>query len=184
MTLCRRAGLLLVAGFALCAGTAPPLFAQPPAGPDTARQRAEIAKLSWMVGTWEGDAWVQRGPERTELRQHETVSTRLDGLALLVEGEGRAKNDPSKVLFRALGVVQWDHYAGGARLSSWTGEGHGSVSPMTITPTGFVWELTIPSGKVRYTATFAAGVWTEIGEWSPDGTTWSKFMEMNLKKTG
>lgn len=163
---------------------APSLAAQAPKPPDTALQKAEIAKLSWMVGTWEGEAWIQRGPERTEVSQRESVSARLDGLALLVEGEGRSRGDASKVLFRALGVITWDAYAGGARLSSWTGEGYGSVSPMTITPSGFTWELTTPGGKVRYTATHAAGVWTEIGEWSADGATWSKFMEMNLRKSG
>jgi hypothetical protein len=112
-----------VLAIVVAAGTVPAL-AQAPAPPDSAKMKTEIAKLGWMIGTWEGDAWIQRGPEKIELRQKETVALRLDGLALLVDGEGRPKSDPSTVQYRALGVLYWDAYANGLKLNSWTGEGY------------------------------------------------------------
>jgi hypothetical protein len=180
----RRARFTLpVLALVVAAGTAPAL-AQAPAPPDSAKMKTEIAKLGWMIGTWEGDAWIQRGPEKIELRQKETVALRLDGLALLVDGEGRPKSDPSTVQYRALGVLYWDAYANALKLNSWTGEGYSAISNATILPDGVRWELATPNGKLRYTAKNVGGTWNEIGEWSADGTTWSKFMEMNLKKGG
>jgi hypothetical protein len=161
-----------------------PLAAQAPTPPDTAKMKAEIAKLSWMIGTWEGDAWIQHGQEKLEMRQKETVALRLDGLSLLIDGEGRAKSDPSKVQYRALGVLYWDPYSNGAKLASWTGEGHAAFSSVTIGKESVIWELATPQSKIRYTAKKVGAAWNEIGEWSADGKTWTKFMEMNLKKSG
>lgn len=180
----RRCDRLLFSLVLVTALAAPLPGEGPSATPDLARQKTELAKLAWMVGSWEGDAWVQRGSMRTEVKQKETISTRLDGLSLLIEGEGRSKADPAIVVFRALGVLYFDHYAQGFRLASWTGEGYSAVSPANLTADGFTWELTTPGGRVRYVASHAAGTWSEIGEWSVDGKAWSKFFEMTLKKTG
>ena len=46
------------------------LVAQAPTPPDVAKHKAEIAKLSWLVGSWEGDAWTQhRREERAKSRE-------------------------------------------------------------------------------------------------------------------
>lgn len=178
---CRLAWLALLATSLVALA---PATAQAPAAPDVAKHKAEIGKLSWMVGTWEGEGWSQRGAERIEFLQTERVSLKLDGQTLQVEGEGRSKADASKVAFRALGVVFYDPYANGVRLVSWTQEGHWAVSPMTVDASGFRWELKTPNGTVRYTTKRDGATWNEVGEWSPDGATWSKFIEMNLKKKG
>ena len=40
-----------------------------------------------------------------------------------------------------------------------------------------------PTGRVRFTiALTPAGEWSEIGEYSRDGTAWAKFFAMTLKK--
>ncbi len=163
---------------------ATPLDAQAPPMPDLARHRAEVEKLAWMVGTWEGEAWHQRGPQRTEIVQKETVALRLDGLAILIEGEGRSKTAPDQVLFRALGVVAFDEAVQGLRLSTWTGEGRGMVTHVDPTETGFTWGFEVPQGVIRYTITRGDGTWHEIGEFTADGAAWNKFFEMTLKKTG
>ena len=158
------------------------LVAQAPAPPDVALHKAEVAKLSWMVGTWEGDGWSQRGEVKSEFRQSEKIALKLDGQTLELEGEGHSKADASKVVFRALGVVFYDPYAKGVRLASWTDQGYWAVSPMTVTAKGYSWTIDLPNNKTRYTATLSGGKWSEIGEWSADGKSWAKFFEMNLTK--
>ena len=159
------------------------LVAQAPTPPDVAKHKAEIAKLSWLVGSWEGDAWTQKGPEKYEVRQTETITLKLDGQTLQIDGEGRTRSD-SRVVYRALGVIFYDPYANGMRVASWTDSGYWAVSPMTITKDGYSWMIDLPNSKTRYTATFSGGKWTEVGEWSADGKSWTKFLEMNLTKKG
>ena len=158
------------------------LVAQAPAPPDVAKHKAESGKLAWMVGTWEGEGWSQRGQEKSEFTQTEKIELKLDGQTLLLEGEGRAKADPSKVVFRALGVVFFDPYGGGTKLTSWTDQGYWAVSPFTVKANGYSWEIALPNNTTRYTAKVSGGRWNEIGEWSGDGKTFTKFFEMNLTK--
>jgi len=160
------------------------LVAQAPTPPDVAKHKAEIAKLSWLVGSWEGDAWTQSGSEKIEMRQSETISLKVDGQTLQIDGEGRTKAAPSQVAYRALGVVFYDPYANGMRLASWTDKGYWAISPMTVEKNGYSWMIDLPNSKTRYTAKFAGGTWNEVGEWSADGKSWTKFLEMNLKKKG
>ena len=171
-----------LAGSILLLATA--LVAQAPTPPDVAKHKAEVGKLSWMVGTWEGEGWSQRGSEKVEFVQTERIATKLDGQTLGVEGEGRSKTDASKIVFRAVGVVFYDPYSSGVKLASWTDNGYWAVSPMTITKNGYSWIIDLPNSKTRYTATVAGGKWNEIGEWSADGKSWTKFLEMNLTKKG
>lgn len=174
----------LALAFAVALAGSSPLAAQAPPMPDLARQRAEVEKLAWLVGTWEGEAWHQRGPQRTEILQKETVALRLDGLAILIEGEGRSKTAPDEVLFRALGVLAFDETAQGLKLSTWTGEGRSMTTHADPTETGFTWGFEVPQGVIRYTVTRGEGTWHEVGEFTADGAVWNKFFEMTLRKTG
>ena len=106
----RRAALLALS----LAWFAPVAGAQPP-GPDLARQRGAMQQLSAWAGTWSGEGWMQRGPERGEFLIHETITPKLDGLALLVEGRGTDKAQPDRVVPRPLttasvadGVLRFD----------------------------------------------------------------------------
>jgi hypothetical protein len=168
--------------FALLLPIAAPLRAQAPPMPDLDRQRAEVAKLAWMIGEWSGEGWMQRGPERHEFTQTESIRAALDGLALIVKGEGRSKSDPERVIHRALGVLAFDEAAGGLRFSTWTGEGRSTVAEVEPTAAGFVWGFSTPSGRIRYTVVHDEGTWTEIGEFSRDGESWMKFFEMTLRR--
>src|SRR6185503_21046740 len=74
-------------------------------------QRQEMKKLDWFVGHWKGSGWIQMGPQgRREFTQTETVEAKLDGLVLVVEGSGKAKEDGSTV-HAALAFVSYDHHA-------------------------------------------------------------------------
>ncbi len=157
--------------------------AQAPRPPDVGKQRAEVAKLAWMVGSWEGEGWIQRGPERTEFRQSETITLRLDGLLMEIEGVGRSRSDPKQVHFHALGYLSWNEADGTLRLASWTSEGRTANATAEATEGGLVWGFDTGMGKVRYTITRRGERgWHEIGEFSADGAAWSQFFEMTLEK--
>jgi hypothetical protein len=169
--------------FALLLPIAAPLRAQAPPMPDLDRQRAEVAKLAWMIGEWSGEGWMQRGPERHEFTVRESIRSELDGLTLLVRGEGRAKTEPERVVHLALGVLAFDEAAGGLRLSSWTAEGRSVVAEVEPTATGLVWSFAAPSGHIRYTVVHDGETWAESGEFSRDGENWVKFHEMTLRRS-
>src|SRR5688500_1067507 len=73
--LCTIAGLILLLPGSQAAA----------AGPSPA-ELAAIKKLNFLVGTWEGEGWSQRGPQRETYKGSETVRSKLQGKALLVEG--------------------------------------------------------------------------------------------------
>src|SRR5213083_453298 len=61
-------------------------------------QRREMKKLDWFVGHWKGTGWIQMGPQRRhEFTQTETIEAKLDGLVLVIEGSGKAKENGSTV---------------------------------------------------------------------------------------
>ena len=67
-----------------------------------------MGKLAFLVGKWEGEASLLRGPgEWVALHQSEEAQYKLDGLILVIEGVGRTKSDGHSVL-QALGVISFD----------------------------------------------------------------------------
>lgn len=83
-------------------------MAQTPRSPDTEAQRSALKKLDFLVGTWSGEARVQRGPgEPLELVQSEEAQYKLDGLILTIEGIGKTKAE-GKVALQAFAVVSYD----------------------------------------------------------------------------
>ena len=84
----------VVAGFLLVVGGS---VAAAQSGPDSAgaeAQRAEMKKLDWIVGQWKGEGWIQMGPKRQDFVGTESVRRKVGGVALLVEGNFRAKGAP------------------------------------------------------------------------------------------
>jgi hypothetical protein len=76
--------------------------------PDLDKQSVAMKKLSFLVGTWSGQAHVQRGPgEPTVLVQTEVAQYKLDGLVLMIEGIGRTVND-NKPMLQALAIISYD----------------------------------------------------------------------------
>src|SRR6516225_2017290 len=76
--------------------------------PDLTAQRAAMRKLGFLVGKWNGEARLLRGPgEWMNLHQSEEAQYKLDGLILVIEGVGRTKSDRHPVL-QAFGVISFD----------------------------------------------------------------------------
>ena len=149
----------------------------------------EMKKLDFLAGEWKGEAWYQMGPnaKREYVLQHEKVTPRAGGNALLIEGVGRAKKEDGtagEVVHDALAMLRWDDAAKKYRFSTAVA-GRGTAEPdFDVTgPNKAVWSMSVPQGTMRYTITLTEkGEWLEVGEFSRDGEKWSKFLEMTLAK--
>ena len=86
------------------------VFAQPQR-PNVKAQGEAMKKLTFLVGTWTGDALTAGANEKIKVKQTEEVSFKLDGLVLLIEGTGRNPEN-GEVMFRALATVSYDDAAG------------------------------------------------------------------------
>jgi hypothetical protein len=146
--------------------------------------RAEMKKLDWLVGRWKGAGWIQMGPQgRKEFTQTETIQARLNGLVLIIEGEGKAKEDGSTV-HSALAFVSYDDRAKTFRWRAFTADGRQTDTTAKVDTHALEWGLEIPQrGRMRYTIKLNdKGEWFEIGEMSQDGQKWNKFFEMTLQR--
>ena len=147
-------------------------------------QRAEMKKLDWLVGHWKGTGWMQMGPQgRKEFTQTETNQWKLDGLVLLIEGQGKSKVDGSTV-HTALAFVSYDEGAKTFRWRAFTAEGRQTDAVAKVGANSLEWGVEISQrGRMRYTIKLNdKGEWFEVGEMSQDGQTWQKFFEMTLQR--
>jgi len=157
---------------------------QPPAGPN----KAEMKKLDFLAGKWTGEATVAVGKETKTIKQTEDVQFKLDGTVLLVEGTGRGKlpgKDEEGVIFNALGVISYDAAAKKHKIKAYRMEGQSVDADLALTDKGFVWGFKEPQRgvEVRYTMTInPKNEWYELGEYTLDGKTWTKFIEMTLTR--
>ena len=113
---------------------------------------------------------------------------RLDGLVLVVEGLHHAKladGTAGKVVHHALAIASADP-AGGFRFSTFLADGRAADARGNWENGKFVWAPPAPPGRqIRYIIDWTvADRWSEIGEMSTDGATWTKFFEMNLSPSG
>jgi hypothetical protein len=154
----------------------------------TIKEKMKI--FSVWVGRWQGEGSIQMGPgEPKKSKVEEKIESKLEGTVLLIEGIGKAPDPATKqeaVVHHALGIVSFDPASGQYKLRSHLKDGRSTDAWLITTGENkFQWGFDIPGrGKTRYSIALdpAAKTWNEIGEYSADGNTWSKFFEMNLKK--
>ena len=153
---------------------------------DPDRWLAAMRRLDYMVGTWRGEGWIEMQGARHAFHGQETVQRKLRGVALLVEGDFRARfaGAAEEVpVHTTLGVISFDPRAQAYRFDSWLATGGSGRHELQLTTDGWQWEIEHPQGVVRYRASFTpAGEWREIGERSTDRRSWSRFFEMTLTK--
>ena len=167
-----------------------PGWTHPLAGQSAAPPRAVVAlrQMGFLIGEWDGDGWIQAGPERRTFREHENVRYAAGGAVVVVDGKGTVTSaGPAQgtIGHLAFAVMSYDSASSTFRWRAFRKEGDEIQDQPTVSDRKLVWGFGVPSaGRVRFTITLnAAGDWWEIGEYSPDGTTWSKFFEMTLKKS-
>lgn len=154
-------------------------------GPDLAVQRAAMARLAGWAGDWVGEAAVTFPAPRT-IYQSEHIETDMDGLLLVIHGNGYADSSregaPS---FRALGVISYDDRRGLYEFRVYN-DGRASTAEARFLDDGRLqWSMNFAPVLIRYTISFGDGRWNEIGEMSRDnGATWARTIEMNLVRAG
>jgi len=144
----------------------------------------EMKELEWLVGSWKGNGWMQMGPQGPrEFTISEIVQSKLDGLVLVIDGQGKSKADGS-VVHTALAFVSYDERAKTFRWRAFTAEGRQTDTEAKVGANTVEWGVEIPPrGRMRYTIKLnEKGEWFEVGEMTQDGQTWHKFFEMTLQR--
>lgn len=169
-----------------CSLVLSPVFAQMP---DFKRdeQIAEMKKLAWMVGEWRGSGSMQMGPGQSMSSQvHERIESKLDGMAIAVEGIGMRKNpDGSETkVHHALATISWSPECKCYRFPAHTMHGSYVNAEMRIAGDTVVWGFKTGPMEIRYTIRQTEkGQWNEVGDRSMDGKNWQRFFEMTLDRS-
>jgi hypothetical protein len=144
-------------------------------------KRAEMKKIDRFVGRWGGSGWIRQGKTRENFVGTEDVRRKIDGLALLVEGN--YKNKAGKIIHETLAVLTPNLKTKNFDFQTYLANGISGLYELKTSGTGWQWGFSFPGGAMRYNIKIESDVWTEIGEMSrDDGKTWTRFFEMNLKK--
>jgi len=173
--------LIAVSLRAMIAAT--PAAAQPAdTGSAAVTYSERMTPLSALVGEWRGSGWIL-GPNgaRSTFTSHESVTRRISGNALLVEG--RHQNEAGALVHDAIALLTWDQRGGGYRMRTQLASGMGGDFPLEVRPGGFTWRIDTPGGRIEYVAEFTADSWIERGrQIAPDGRT-TDFFEMTLQRS-
>ncbi len=149
--------------------------------PATDSKKAEMKKVENLVGHWKGSGWIQQGKDRDFFTGTETVQRKVDGLALLVEGN--FSNPAGKVIHQTLAVLSCNDKLNGYNFATYLANGMSGVYELKVVGDHYEWGFEIPNaGTVRYSIKADNDVWFEIGEFSRDGKTWFKNFEMKLDR--
>jgi len=149
---------------------------------------AEMRKLDFLIGAWEGESWIEFGVgQRRAAKVKELVQGKAGGSVLLIEGLGKAKapgKDEEMVVHSAFATVWYDGRAKQFRMTAWRATGDSVDADITVGDKNLVWGFRDSrAGRIRFTIKLdEAGRWFEIGEVLRDGTNWNKFFEMTLKR--
>ncbi len=157
---------------------------QPIQNPDLEKQRAAMKKLSFLTGTWSGEAHLLRGAsEPTTLAQTEDVHYKLDGLILVIEGTGRAQSNQAPVL-QALGIISYDDALGTYRIRAWN-DGRFLESEVQLLDEGKGLRWGFGIGEVRTSSVLKIdkdGQWTETADLTIGSQPARKLMDLNVRR--
>lgn len=148
---------------------------------------SEMKKLEFLVGTWKGEGWSERGPEGRQMASiNETVQVKAGGRVFVVEGIGRAKiaGGEGPVVHQAFAILYYDEKARRYVMRTFLADGQTTDAETNLADGVFEWGFQTPQVKVRYKLRLNdKGQWFEEGEYSMDsGKTYRKFFEMTLDK--
>ena len=144
-------------------------------------QRAAIAKLSWMDGTWRGPAATMTSTGEHKVTQTERIGTMLGGTIRVMEGKGF--NPDGTTGFNAFGVLSYNPAIKAYALHSYA-QGYAGDFKLTPTADGYVWEIPAGPMTIRYTATFNGTTWHEVGDRIVPGQQPQRFFDMMLTRVG
>ena len=161
--------------------SAAPMMAQMP---QPTAQREAMKKLDYMAGQWKGSGWTEQGGKRETFNGGETVQSKLNGLALLVEGKFTTQIGGREVVaHETLAVLSYDERSKTYRFRTYLANGITGDQEARLIDGGWQWGFQFSGGSIRYTIKVKElDQWFEIGEMSQDGTNWRKFFEMTLQR--
>ena len=153
-------------------------------------QVEEMKKVQWLAGKWEGEGWMMFGPEEKHtFSQTETVTSKLNGLLLTIEGLGSVEmteQGESKIIHNAFAVLSFDTENQKFKMRAHKIDGAYTEADAIVDDNGdFIWGFNHPyAGELRFTIRQNdKGQWYEIGEVSSDnGKSWFQNFEMLLNK--
>ncbi|HVG19968.1 MAG TPA: hypothetical protein VNI02_13035 [Blastocatellia bacterium] len=151
-------------------------------------QRAEMKKLDFLLGQWQGEGWIVLGKgERRTFKQTETVQSKLDGLLIVVDGLGKGKipgKQEEVVVHNAFAVASYDNGAKTFRWRAYRADGFTLDTDASVGENSLAWGFRSPQGgDIRFTIRLTEkDQWHEVGEYSQDGKSWNKFFEMTLQR--
>lgn len=145
-----------------------------------------MQKLSFMVGTWEGEGWMMLGPgNRQTSHVTETAELKLEGTLLVLEGLGKSQDsEEERIVHHALGIISYDAATERYLMRAYRAGGQFIDADLTVGDQSLIWGFTDPkAGEIRYTFSLTeSGQWHEVGEISRDGENWFQFFEMTLDR--
>jgi len=155
----------------------------PAAAQSTPTLSERMAPLSRLVGEWRGTGWMMLPDgSRGEYQSHESVSIRLSGNALLVEGRHWAPAAPGQLVHDAMAMIVWDQPRNTYRIRSQLANGLGGDFALEPRENGAAWSMETPGGRVEYIIEIDGRTWVERGQRIlPDGRRLD-FMEMRLTR--
>ena len=153
-------------------------------------QPTEMKKLDFIVGQWKGEGWIEFGQGgRRTFTINESVQRKVEGMVLLIEGlgTGRMAGKTEEVpVHKAFAIVDYDEKSKAFRFRAYRA-GTGAIdSQPQVGENSLIWGFhDARGGEIKFTIKLnEKGQWFEIGEYSSDGKTWRKFMEMTLNRVG
>jgi len=158
------------------------------ANPELRVAQQAISRASFLIGEWEGDGWIQMGPgARTTFRQTENITSAANRTAIVIRGEGSARDSASgqwQVVFQAAALLTYDAATTRYSMLSAGGSGRALTTEPEIRDNGLTWGFETPGARIRYVINITQdGRFVETGEMSPDGgATWRQFFFMDLRK--
>jgi hypothetical protein len=157
---------------------------QLPRVPNLDAQRAAMKKLSFLVGKWNGEARLLRGPgEWVEFDQTEEAQYKLDGLILLIEGVARTKSGGHAVL-QALGIMSFDDETGQYRMRAFN-DGRFLEAEVKLLEEAAVVTWGFALGQVATKSILRIndrGEWTELAEITIGSQPAKRFLELTVRR--
>lgn len=153
--------------------------------PDLTRQVEAIEKLQHWTGEWQGAGWSFTPQEgQTQFTIHETITAKLQGLVLHIEGRGISASD-NETTHESLAVLSFDPSENIYKFRAYDLRGTVRDTEFHVEGDQFRWEFKDEESGVllRFFIQIDGDHWYEYGEVSPDdGENWYKILEMNLNK--
>jgi hypothetical protein len=173
--LCMRTTLLC------CFALASSVVVAQPQRPNVMAQREAMKKLTFLVGTWTGEATTMRPNQTIKVKQTEQVTYKLDGLVLLIEGTG-CNPDTGDVIFRAFATVSYEEATNAYHFRAYN-DGSYLDTELKVPTNGFEWGYKAGPAQIRFVMKLDdKGDWVETGDVIRDNNPAQRIFDMTVHK--